>query len=179
MRVGFGVTMTRKVFHRRQNAVVLQCQSVLCAALSHADGVFAKASHPYYRIGWLAVDVDVRSKVYVDAKAAALLGYLLSHLAYQFKVLDSSECHLIRIRNAVIQSHAQSPLAVYAYHHWSLSHRLPFVGLTQQTVGIGAKKRNTSNVKPSYQFVQIRQSLGIGVVGPHVDKLPHPLLNSQ
>ena len=120
VRVGLCVAMPRKMLHRWQHPIVLKGQRILESAFCHGLRVLSEAAHSDDRIRGLAIHVDVRREVNIHADAPALLGNLTPHLADKIHILNGAKSHLIWVRHAVVDSHAEAPLAVDANHHWGL-----------------------------------------------------------
>ena len=179
VRVVFRVAVTRKMLHRRQHSVVLKCQRILSSTFGHSLRVGAEAAHPDDRILRLVVDVDIRRKVDIYSNSAALLGNLSTHLAYKFLILNGSQRHLVRIRDAVVETHPESPFAVDANHQRRLRHRLPFVHLLQQRLGIGTEKRHATDVIFFNKSLNLRKIRFIRQVSAHVYELSDTLLGRQ
>ena len=179
MRVVFCVAVTRKMFHRWQHTVVLKSKCILGSAHCYIFRVLAETAHPDDRIFRLVVNVDIRGKIHIDAKTETLFSYLCAHLANEHLILYGTECHLIRIRNAVVEPHAKSPLAINANHQRSLRHSLPSICLFQQRLSVGTEKRHATDIVFFYKLLNFNKICFIRQIRTNIHKLTYTLLRRQ
>ena len=88
MRIGIGISMTRKVLSAGQNAIVLHTFHVHVAFSGHIVTVFAKRAIIDHWVGGVVVDVNIGSKVDRNAYSTALARNFLPHSVDQIIVLD-------------------------------------------------------------------------------------------
>ena len=179
MRVGGGIAVTWKVFHRGYQAFTLHALGVGRGFLAHFLRVLTKAAHPDDGIGRIGVDIGHRSEIHMDAHALALLGHLLTHLVNQLVILDGPQGHLIRIRQGLVHAHGKPPFSIDGDHQRGLRHGLPFVGLLHLRIGIATEETHTTDVVPFDVLRHILIKRFVGQVGTHANQLPHTLLHSK
>ncbi|KAF5029983.1 hypothetical protein DSECCO2_642880 [anaerobic digester metagenome] len=106
------VAVTGKVFGYRHHAVFFHSPGKGNALPGYVGGKFAERPCTYDRVVGIAVHIDGRSKVNVDAHFTTLPGYLFPIALYRFFIVNGTGNQVARKRRRIPQAHGQSPLTV-------------------------------------------------------------------
>ena len=90
MRIGFGITMSRKMFGTGKHSSVLHSFCILHSKFGYPIAVFTKTAIVDYRIFRVVVDINIRCKIDMDSHALALIANCYTHLISDLFVSPTS-----------------------------------------------------------------------------------------
>ncbi len=171
--------MPRKVFCSGKNTIALKPASIGQALSANQFGIVAKASHADYRVFRIAVHIHHGGKIHVNSHPFALFGNLAPHFVDQIIVLNSAQCHLIRIGNGLSEAHGQAPFGINGNEKGRSGVLLPFVGLIQLRFWRAFKKANSANIVLLNESGNVVAIGFVGLVGPNNHELSNALFNTK
>ena len=113
MTVGIGITVTGKMFERRDDSDIIQCFNIGCPLLCNCLSIIRERTHTDYRIGRIIIDVNIGGKVGIDTECRQFIADNRSGFFCCIEVICSTESHISRCNGSLSQTCNTSALLVY------------------------------------------------------------------
>ena len=135
------------MLRHRQDAGIFQTARISNALARHVERIFAKRPSADYGIARIAVDIDCRCEIGIDANQLAFSRHFLPVFVEQSIVLNRAKHHIFGKTWRFRHSHRQAPLAVEPDKHRQIGNFIDVIGQLGMIF-----RRPVRKISPSYMI---------------------------
>ena len=112
------ITVTRKMFNRGQNSVVLQTIRISQSRIHNIIDIGTETSVSNNWIIWIGINIYNWRKIPIDSHSFAIFSNFCRHLCNEILILNCTQSYCPGIFMSFCDSLKNAPFGIHSYHQW-------------------------------------------------------------